>query len=103
MNDALRQQKSRRRRRQPQVGALEALSRQPATLPLQAYRDVDPHTTDQLVKEFGAASALRILNGKPCVIAVAPADPATVAPPGAKAIPRIHQTKGERRMRETSG
>lgn len=95
--------KSARRRRRPTMGSLEGLNRLPADLPLSAYREVDRRTTDLLVAEFGEAGALRILNGKPYAVAPAPADPATIPPPGTKAFPRAHQTKGERRMLETGG
>lgn len=96
--------KNARRRRRAPVGSLEGLSRQPANLPLSAYLAVDPKTTAELVAEFGEASALRILNGKPYLVAVAPADPATIPPPGAKAFPKAHGTAtGEARMRQTSG
>ena len=67
--DAIRQRRARQRRR-PQAGSMEALSQQPADLPLSAYMEADATMTARLVAEFGEAAALRILNGKPYVVAV---------------------------------
>lgn len=59
------------------------LSTTPATLTLEQYEAVAPDVVRALVDEFGRAGALRVLNGKPdSTPPVAPADPATIAPPG---------------------
>lgn len=63
----------------------------PAELTLEAYRRLAPFVVANLVKEFGEAAALRLLNGKPAPAReVAPFDPALLEPPGAIGIPRIH-------------
>lgn len=83
------------RRRRAQTDHVGALNRQPASLTLEQYRRVDPVAVGLLVREFGTDGALRLLNGprqRACV-KPAPADPATIAPPGAVGIPRAHRSK----------
>lgn len=71
------------------------LSTCPANLTLEQYRLVSPFVVANLVREFGEAAALRLLNGKPKPEpAVVPFDPALLAPPGAATVPRAHRTRG---------
>lgn len=101
MNATERQRRVRRRRRVAEYLDWASL---PASLPLSAYERADSSIVALLVNEFGEDGALRLLNGpQNNTVDPAPADPATIAPPGAVGIPRAHRTTGRAHIIEANG
>ena len=85
-------QRGRRRRNYALTDPVVRDEQEPTNLTAEQWAETAPGTWALLVREFGRDAAVRILNGAPARVppTPAPADPATVAPPGTRVVSHLH-------------